>query len=243
MTELVRSEVRNFIRTITLDHAPGNAIDGALMVKLLEIMPIANHDWATRVIVLESAIHGIFSLGEDYTAPKPPPNEPRDSFGVPSTYDALVRHAFRGIWDAKWPVIAKVKGTAIGNGLLLAALADIAVVSDTALVGMPDGRSDIVNGATVLRRCLSEQAVRYLIWSARTVEAKDLRALGCGMVIVPEDDVDATVDALAKDVAAQDPHLLRHRKVSLTELEGDNPLAGHAVEQRYTALVRAKREY
>ena len=240
MTGLVRSEVCNFIRTITLEHAPGNAVDGALMVELLEIMSIANHDWNTRVILLESALHGIFSLGEDYSAPKPPPNEPRDSFGVPSTYDALVRHALRSIWDAKWPVIAKVKGTATGHGLLMVALADIAVVSETAVVGLPDARNGVVNGATVLRRCLTEQAMRYLIWSARTVEAKELRALGCGMVIVPENEVDATVDALARDIAAQDPHLLRHRKVSLTELEGDNPLAGHAVEQRYTALVRVK---
>lgn len=240
MTVLVRSEASNFVRTITLDHAPDNAIDGALMVELLEIMPIANHDWDTRVIVLESAVPGIFSLGEDHAATKPPPNEPRDSFGVPSTYDALVRHALRGIWDAKWPVIAKVKGAATGNGLLLAALADIAVVSETALLGMPDGRNNVLNGATVLRRCLSEQAMRYLVWSGRKVEARELRALGCGMLIVPESEVDATVDALANDIASQDPHLLRHRKVALTELEGEAPLAGHAVEQRYTALVRAK---
>lgn len=240
MTGAVRSEASNFIRTITLDHGPGNAIDGALMVKLLEIVPTANHDWDTRVIVIESALPGIFSLGEDHAAPKPPPNEPRDSFGVPSTYDALVRHALRGVWDFKWPTIAKVNGTATGNGLVLAALADMAVISETALVGMPDAAHNIVGGAAVLRRCLSEQAMRYLLLSGRTMPAGDLRALGCGMLIVPEDEVDASVDALAQDIARHDPHLLRHMKASLTELEGDDALAGHAVEQRYTALLRAK---
>jgi enoyl-CoA hydratase len=240
MTEPVRSEVREFVRTITLDHPPGNATDSALMVKLLELVPVANHDWDTRVVVLQSAVPGVFSLGVDHAEPKPPSNEPRDSFGVPSTQDALVRHFLRGLWDLKWPLIAKVQGTATGNGLLLAALADVAVVSEDALLGLTDARAGVVNGAAVLRRCLTEQAMRYLILSGRTVPARELRALGCGMMIVPADAVDATTDALARDIAAHDPHLLRHLKSSLTELEGDSALAGHAVEQRYTALVKAK---
>jgi enoyl-CoA hydratase len=240
MTGPLRSEARNFIRTITLDHAPGNATDDALMVKLLELVPIANHDWETRVIVIESALPRVFSLGENHAAAKPPPNEPRDSYGVPSTRDALVRHFLRAVWDLKWPMIAKVEGTATGTGLLLAALADIAVVSEDALLGLTDARANAVNGASVLRRCLSEQAMRYLILSGRTVPARELRELGCGMVIVPATQVAATVQRLAADIASHDPHLLRHLKSSLTELEGDQALAGHAVEQRYTALIRAK---
>ena len=59
-------------------------------------------------------------------------------------------------------------------------------------------------------------------------------------MIVPAAEVAATTQALARDIAAHDPHLLRHMKASLTELEGDAALAGHAVEQRYTALVKAK---
>ena len=240
MTGPLRSEARNFIRTITLDHAPGNITDAALMVKLLEIVPLANHDWDTRVVVIESALPRVFSLGDDHAAPRPLPSEPRDSFGVPSTHDALVRHFLRGIWDMKWPVIAKVEGTAMGTGLLLAALADIAVISEDALLGLTDSRANAVNGAAVLRRCLTEQAMRYLILSGRTVPAHELRTLGCGMIIVPAGAVDETVQRLAADIAAHDPHLLRHLKSSLTELEGDEALAGHAVEQRYTALVRAR---
>jgi enoyl-CoA hydratase len=240
MTGPVRSEAHNFVRTITLDHAPGNFTDGALMVKLLEIVPLANHDWETRVVVIESTLPRVFSLGDDHAAPRPPPSEPRDSFGVPNTHDALVRHFLRGIWDLKWPVIAKVEGTAMGTGLLLAALADIAVVSEDALLGLTDSRANAVSGAAVLRRCLTEQAMRYLILSGRTVPARELRALGCGMMIVPAGEVDVTVQRLAADIAAHDPHLLRHLKSSLTELEGDEALAGHAVEQRYTALVRAR---
>lgn len=235
----VHSSVSNLVRTITLDRAPGNLIDEAMMVKLLEILQIANHDWDTRVIVLDSALPDVFSLGEDHDAPRSPV-EPRDSFGVPSTHMALIRHALRGIWDAKWPVIAKVRGTAAGNGLLLAALCDVAVVSESALVGLPEAKRSVVNGSTILRRAMSEQAMRYLIWSGRLIEARELRALGAGMLIVPDDRVDAEVAALAEDIAGHDPHLLRHMKIALTELEPGDPLGGQAVEQRYTALLQAK---
>jgi len=238
----IRSSVSNGVRTITLDRPPGNPVEQAMMVKLLEILQVANHDWETRVIVLESALPDVFSLGEDPSSPKPVPKEPYDSFGVPSTAMALMRHALRGIWDAKWPVIAKVRGTAAGTGLLFAALADISVVSETARIGLPDAKSGIVNGATILRRCMSEQAMRYLIWSARLIEARELRALGAGMRIVPAADVDAEVEALSQDIKAHDPHLLRHMKVALTEMELGDPLGGQAVEQRYTALLQAKEQ-
>src|SRR5450755_3816418 len=102
----IRSSVNAGVRTITLDRPPGNPVDPEMMMKLLEILQVANHDWDTRVIVLESALPDVFSLGEDPNAPKPPAKQPYDSFGVPSTAMALVRHALRGIWDAKWPVIA-----------------------------------------------------------------------------------------------------------------------------------------
>jgi enoyl-CoA hydratase/carnithine racemase len=240
MSAPLRTAVAHGVRTITLDHAPANWINQELMVQLLEILQIANHDWQTRVIVIESALPGVFSLGEDADAPPPPAQEPYDSFGVPSTAMALVRHALRGVWDAKWPVIAKVRGTAAGDGLLLAAVADIAVIAESARLGLPGAARSVVSGASILRRCLSEQAMRYLILSARLVEARALRALGCGMQIVPDDALDAHTAALAEDIAAHDPHLLRHLKVALTENEPDDPLGGHAVEQRYTALLRAK---
>jgi enoyl-CoA hydratase/carnithine racemase len=240
MTTPVRTAVADGVRTITLDQAPGNPVDQPMMVKLLEILQAANHDWETRVIVLESALPDVFSLGADPHAPPAPPNQPWDSFGVPSTADALVRHAMRGVWDAKWPVIAKVGGTAAGDGLLLAALADVAVVSETARLGLPGAAARVVSGASILRRCLSEQAMRYLIFSARMVEARELRALGCGMTIVPPADLDRTTLALARDIAGHDPHLLRHLKIALTEGEPGDPLGGHAAEQRYTALLAAK---
>jgi enoyl-CoA hydratase/carnithine racemase len=240
MTAVVRTSVSDGVRTITLDRPPSNAINQEMMVKLLEVLQAANHDWETRVIVLESALTDVFSSGEDADAPKPLPNEPYDSFGVPSTAMALVRHALRGVWDAKWPVIAKVRGTAAGDGLLLAALADIMVVSETARLGLPGVRRSVVSGASILRRCMSEQAMRYLVLSARLVEAQELRALGAGLIVTSEADLDARTAALARDIASHDPHALRHVKVALTEGEPGDPLGGHAAEQRYTALLAAK---
>jgi enoyl-CoA hydratase/carnithine racemase len=240
MTAPVHTSVSDGVRTITLDRPPGNAVDQELMVGLLEILQTANHDWDTRVIVIESALPEVFSTGADADAPRPAPKEPYDSFGVPSTAMALVRHALRGVWDAKWPVIAKVRGVAAGDGLLLAALADVMVVSETARLGLPGARREVVSGASILRRCMPEQAMRYLILSARLVEARELRALGAGLVVVPEAELDARTAALARDVASHDPHLLRYLKVALTEGEPGDPLGGHAIEQRYTALLEGK---
>lgn len=240
MTDLIRTSVADGVRTITFDRPPGNGLDAAGRAKLIEVMQIANHDWETRVIVLESALPDVFSIGDDAEAPKPPRREPFDSFGVPSTPMALDRHFLRAIWDAKWPVVAKVGGTASGEGLLMAALADIAVVAESARIGVPGARNGTIAGLSILRRCLTEQAARYLLLSGRLVPAGELRALGGGMRIVPDADLDAEVATLAAEIAGHDAHLLRHLKIAMTELEGDAPLAGHAVEQRYTALIEGR---
>jgi enoyl-CoA hydratase/carnithine racemase len=239
MSAPVRTDASDGVRTITLDAAPSNTIDHALMVKFLELVPVANHDWAAKVIVLESAIPGVFSAGAD-PAVRPEPKEPFDSFGVPSSADALSRMFLRALWDLKWPVIAKVKGTAAGEGLLLAALCDVAVVGESARLGLSGASLGVIAGASILRRCLSEQAMRYLILSGRLVEARDLKAMGCGLMIVPDDQVDAVAASLARDIGAHDPHVLRHLKSALTDGEPGDPMGGYASEQRFTALAAAK---
>jgi hypothetical protein len=57
---------------------------------------------------------------------------------------------------------------------------------------------------------------------------------------LPDAAVDGFVADLASDIASLDPHLLRHIKIAMTEIERGDPLGGHAVEQRYTALLRAR---
>lgn len=240
MSDLIHSSVGAGVRTISFDRPPGNALDAEMRAKLIEIFQIANHDWETRVIVIESAVSGVFCLGDDTASPKPPPREPYDSFGVPSTPMALDRHFLRAIWDAKWPVIAKIRGSALGEGLLLAALADVAIFSESAMVGLPDAKMGTIAGLSILRRCMSEQAARYLLLSARTIPARELRALGAGVHILPEAAIDGFAAELAKDIASLDPHLLRHIKIAMTEMEQGDPLGGHAVEQRYTALLQAR---
>ncbi|CAN7614940.1 enoyl-CoA hydratase/isomerase family protein [Phenylobacterium sp. LjRoot219] len=236
---LVRTAASEGVRTLTLDHAPSNAVDHSLMVDFIQLAPTANHDWGSKVVVLESAIEGVFSMGADPDA-KPAPQEPYDSFGVPNSEDALTRMFLRTLWDFKWPIIAKVQGAAVGEGLLLACLCDVVVAGESAALGLTGANHGVIAGASILRRCLSEQAMRYLILSGRLVEARDVKALGCGMIIVPDAEVDGVTAGIARDIAAKDPHLLRHLKASLTEGEPGDPLGGYAAEQRYTALVSAK---
>jgi enoyl-CoA hydratase/carnithine racemase len=240
MTSYFESAVSDGVRNIILNRAPHNLLNDEFKVKLIEALGVANHDWDTRVIVLESGVPGIFSLGAEADPPRSLPRTEFEHFGVPSTQMALDRHFLRAIWDAKWPLIAKVGGTAANEGLLLAALADVAVVSETAEVGLPQAELSIVAGLSILRRCMTEQAARHLLWSGRLIKAARLRALGSGMLVVPPEELDVTVAALARDIARHDRHFLRHMKIAMTESEGDAPLSGYATEQRYTALLDGK---
>lgn len=240
MTAYFETAVAAGVRTIRLNRAPHNLLGDEFKTKLIEALQIANHDWETRVIVLESALPGVFSLGAEPVPPRSLPRAEFDHFGVPSTGMALDRHFLGAIWDAKWPLVAKVGGTAADDGLLLAALADVAVVSETAEIGLPQAERSIVGGLSILRRSMSEQAARHLMRSGRLVPASRLRTLGTGMLVLSPDQLDTVTAELASDIARHDRHFLRHMKIAMNESEQGAPLSGYAAEQRYTALLEHK---
>jgi enoyl-CoA hydratase len=241
VTTPVHSSVDGGVRTITLDRPPANAVNQELLLGLCDAFAAANDDWDTKVVVLDSALPKFFCAGADVKSPRPVPDERRDRLRVPSTAMAIGRDAFAAIHDCAVPVIAKVQGTAVGGGVLFAALADIAVVSEAAKLGLFEAKVRAVGGAGILRRALSEQAVRYLMWSARLVEASTLRTLGAGMVILPPEDVDGEVAALTQEITSLDADVVRHLKAAFNEIERGDPLGAYGVEQKYTAMLGGRR--
>lgn len=241
MPEFVHQSVVDGVRTIALDRPPANAVNHEMLLAISNAFREANEDWDTKVVVLESASEKFFCAGMDTKTPRPAPDERRDSLRVPSTPMAVGKDAFAAIYDCAVPVITKVQGTAVGSGVLFAALADMAVVSETAKLGLFEAKVRAVGGAGIMRRALSEQAVRYLMWSARLVEAAELRRLGAGMLIVPSEEVDGEVKQLAAEITALDKDVIRHLKAAFNEIERGDPLGAYAVEQKYTAMLSARR--
>lgn len=226
------------IRTISLNRPPANAINYDMMHAVRDAFEAASRDWNTRVVILQSTSPRFFCAGMDIKEPRPPLDTLPPA--VPQYGSSLGRDVFRAIYECGAPVIAKVRGTAVGAGFLYACLSDFTVAADNAKFGQFEIKVGAVGGAGMLRRMMSEQAMRYLTWSSALVEVRELVALGAGIKVVPDAQLDDAVYELAKVIAARDPRVTRHTKISLNQVEHIGAIPAYAFEQMHSEVIHLR---
>jgi enoyl-CoA hydratase len=225
------------VRTIVLNRPPANAINYDMMRAIKAAFIEASEDWETKVVVLTSANDKFFCAGMDVKEARPSTNTLPPA--IPHYGMQLGREVFRAMHECKVPVIAKVRGIAVGAGFLYACLADFAVASDKARFGQFEIKVNAVGGAGILRRMMSEQAMRYLTWTADLVPASDLVALGAGIRVVSDKELEAEVDRVARTIAARPANVTRHSKYSFRQSEPFDPVDAYDVEQLHTLAIAA----
>jgi enoyl-CoA hydratase/carnithine racemase len=214
------------VRTIRLDRPPANALDFTALRALRDAFAQADQDLATKVVVLEAAGERFFCAGMDLKAA-----------ANPAAGAALIRETFRAIHDCGVPVIAKVRGAAVGAGFFFACLADFAVAGDKARFGQFEIRVGAVGGAGIVRRMLGEQAMRYLSWTGALVGAAELAALSAGLKLVADAELDRTVADLARLLASRETELNRQTKASFNQVESLGALEAFELEQQRSEML------
>jgi enoyl-CoA hydratase len=123
-----------------------------------------------------------------------------------------------GALDCDLPVVAAVRGAAMGAALGLALLADVCVVSDDAVLADGHARVGVVAGDHAVLvwplLCGMARAKRSLLLPERLTGA-EAREIGLVAEAVPDPDVEATAHTLARRLAAQNPDATRWTKRAL----------------------------
>ena len=109
-------------------------------------------------------------------------------------------HEFLGYPKA---TVAEVRGYALGGGFELALMADIAVVADTAIIGMPATRflGPALGSLHLFFHRLGPVLTRRLLLTGDTMEASNFAHLGIFTEVVPDDAVEAKADWYAQKIA------------------------------------------
>lgn len=192
MTDTVRFAIEGAVGVITLDRPPVNAISAELVADLEAILVAAEND-EIRAVVVTGGRH--FAAGADIKEFKLALDAGDDPAGVG---EELSRVLVRLERLAK-PVIAAVRGSAMGGGLELALACDFRFFADDARCGQPEIALGIFPGAggtQRLPRLVGPGPARNLIYSGRHVGAEEAKALGIADEVHPPDDVlDAAIAA------------------------------------------------
>jgi enoyl-CoA hydratase/carnithine racemase len=102
------------------------------------------------------------------------------------------------------PTIAVINGPAIGAGFEIALACDLRIASDRAIFAMPQMRMGIVpdiGGTSRLGRIAGLSVAKDLILTSRVIGAEEALATGIVSRVVPHDDLQATADELATQIA------------------------------------------
>ena len=173
------------IVTLRLDHPPMNTLSGALLDELAA---------AARALAGRADLHAVvvaggeraFAAGADVT-----------EFGGPDEARAIGAR-FRAALDAlaaiPRPVIAAVRGFALGGGLEVALACDLRVAADSARLGQPEILLGIIpggGGTQRLPRLIGPARAKDLVWTGRQVRADEALRIGLVDRVVPPDEVDA----------------------------------------------------
>jgi methylglutaconyl-CoA hydratase len=206
---MIRVEQRPGVVTLILDRpAAKNALDLDMVTGLRGALAAVGRE--TRVVVLKSAVKGVFSLGMDLSALDAGIAAGAGAPGVIAAskdYVALLKElsAVRAI------TIAEVGGMAVGGGVDLLSACDLVIAADDAAFSIAQLRKGIfpltTSGVVIPR--IGHREFLYWMLSGQNWSADKARRLGLVSQVVPAADLGARVAALVDRVLGYDAEAVK----------------------------------
>src|SRR5438105_3807725 len=227
-------EKRDRVVTIVMNRPKSfNSLSPGMVDELVDALDRAGWDKDVAVIVLTGAGDRAFCAGGDQT-------EHKGLYSGRGTVGMPIHHLQSLIRDVPKPVIARVRGYAIGGGNVLAALCDLTIASDTAQfgqVGPKVGSVDAGWGTALLARHVGDKKAREIWFINDRYTAEQAREMGLVNKVVPAAELDAAVKDWTDKLAQRSPTAIALAKRSFNadsdNIRGISNLALHAVKMFY----------
>jgi methylglutaconyl-CoA hydratase len=123
------------------------------------------------------------------------------------------------------PVIGRIQGSALGGGVGLAAICDIAIAADDAVFALSEVKLGILPAvvAPYVLRKVGISAARELFLTGVRFDAARARQIGLVHEVVPADGLDAAVARRVTEVLAASPAGIARAKSLIREIAGLHP--------------------
>lgn len=173
-------------------------------------------DPAVRVVVLTGAGDKAFVSGADISQFE----KSRSNADAQKEYDKLTSAGRRQLAAFGKPVIARIQGFCLGGGLGIAMQADLRIASAGSAFGIPAAKLGISYGYDMVSRLIGlvgHAHARMLLLTGDRIGAAEAERIGLVNRVVPDAELDATVDRLAETIAGNAPLSVKGMKFTLAQ--------------------------
>ena len=215
------------IALVTIDRPEAlNALDAAVLAGLADAFTRLDSDPTCNVIVLTGSGTRAFAAGADIKAMA---GASPTTIGPIGGFEHWATLAGVGV-----PIVAAVRGFALGGGCELAMLCDVVVAGDDATFGQPEIKLGVIPGAggtQRLTRAVGRARAMELILTGRSIDAREAERLGLVSLVVPaEETLDRALE-LAGRIAELPPIAVRAAKAAVNAAQ-ELPLSEGLARER-----------
>ena len=171
-----------------------NAINKNVTRLLDAALDRAEADAEVRAVVLTGAGRS-FSAGGDLWSSLYPDDDP-----APSSLDVQLR-----IWSFPKPVIAAVRGHAVGQACELAGVCDFTIATEGAKLGEIQIRHGFGPPVLIVPYLANQKMAREVLLLGELIEAREALRMGLVNRVVAEDELDEAASEMARKLAALPP--------------------------------------
>ena len=200
--EFVRYEAQGPIATLTVDHAPANALSNQVLEEIGQALDMAEADAAVRCLIFTGAGDRFFIAGADI----------KEFLATPagSTSERTVRGQQLTLQMERMSkiVIMAINGFCLGGGCEMAMAGDIRVASEAAVFGQPEIKLGIIpgfGGTQRLTRLIGRTHAMELLFSGDNIDSTTALALGLVSRVVPADQLMSEARRTAEKLAGAAP--------------------------------------
>jgi len=215
---LIQCEAADNVARITLKRPEKrNALNTEMLTALREALQRAADDRTVRLVLIQGAGQD-FCAGLDLNEVLKSSEDVTESLAsarrLGDLYIAMRRHPK--------PIVAAVRGSAIGGGAGLATASDLILASESAVFGYPEVKLGFIPAivTTMLRRAVNERIAFELAVDAEPISAQ--RALAIGLInrVYPDDEFESAVDHYVSALAKKSATAMSLSKTLLYQMDG-----------------------
>ena len=188
-------ESRDAIAWVTLNRPLVlNAVDWSLTLHFGRALERAAGDDDVRAVIIRGAGRAFCAGGDLQSSPRP------EGLDVPGMPELMQR-----VWRMPKPVIAAVRGHAVGQGCEIAAMCDLTIASEDAKFGEIQVRHGFGPPLLITPYTVGLKAAKELLLLGEIVEAPEALRMGLVNRVVPGDRLDEAAETMARRLASLPP--------------------------------------